>query len=106
MSRRNRHMSSLQEEKRVLLLKVQSLGNAQKELDLQLSEAEAMTESLRAEGLFVSQKPLTDSTCLRLRQELEMHKAGELELLREALQSEIHFLKSQKLDSSQESEPR
>ncbi|KAJ4948290.1 hypothetical protein JOQ06_019826 [Pogonophryne albipinna] len=106
MSRRNRHMSSLQEEKRVLLLKVQSLENVQKELDLQLSEAEALTESLRAEGLFVSQKPLTDSTCLRLRQELEMHKEGELELLREALRSEIHFLKSQKLDSSQESEPR
>lgn len=35
------------------------------DLDGQLSEAEAMTESLRAESLFVSQKPLTDSTCLR-----------------------------------------
>ncbi|KAK1905108.1 Coiled-coil domain containing protein 172 [Dissostichus eleginoides] len=105
MSRRNRHMSSLQEEKRVLLLKVQSLKNVQKELDLQLSEAEAMTESLRAEQLFVSQKPFTDNTCLRLRQELQMHEEGELKLLREALGSEIHVLKS-KLDSSQESKPR
>lgn len=30
----------------------------------------------------------------RLRKELELHKEGELELLREALTSEIHFLKS------------
>ncbi|XP_063731644.1 coiled-coil domain-containing protein 172 isoform X3 [Eleginops maclovinus] len=105
MSRRNRHMSSLQEEKRVLQLKVQSLEDVQRDLDLQLSKAEEMTESLRAEGLFVSQKPLTDCTCLRLRQELEMHTEDELELLREALRSEINFLKSQKLDSSQESEP-
>lgn len=35
------------------------------DLDRQLNEAEAMTESLRAESQFVSQKPLTDSTCLR-----------------------------------------
>ncbi|KAM7408287.1 hypothetical protein PAMA_002141 [Pampus argenteus] len=73
------------------------------DLDQQLSEAETMTESLRAESLFVSQKPRTDSTCLRLRKELEMHKEGELELLREALSSELQFLQS-KLDSSQDSE--
>ncbi|XP_031171811.1 coiled-coil domain-containing protein 172 isoform X2 [Sander lucioperca] len=102
MSRRNNRMSSMQEEKRVLQLKMQGLCNVHKDLDHQLSEAEAMTESLRAESLFVSQKALTDSTCLRLREELEMHKEGEL--LREALSSEIHFLKSQKLDSSQGSE--
>ncbi|KAF3841710.1 hypothetical protein F7725_023671 [Dissostichus mawsoni] len=42
----------------------------------------------------------------RLRRELEMHEEGELELLREAPRSEIHVLKSQKLDSSQESKPR
>uniref|UniRef100_A0A3Q3NB56 Coiled-coil domain-containing protein 172 n=1 Tax=Labrus bergylta TaxID=56723 RepID=A0A3Q3NB56_9LABR len=34
-------------------------------LDWQLKEAEAVTECLRAESLFVSQKPLTDSNCLR-----------------------------------------
>lgn len=34
-------------------------------LDRQLREAEAMTEALQAELLFVSQKPLTDSACLR-----------------------------------------
>ncbi|XP_071336093.1 coiled-coil domain-containing protein 172 isoform X2 [Trachinotus anak] len=74
-----------------------------KDLDRQLSAAEVMTESLREESLFVSQKPLTDSTCLRLRKELEMHKKGELELLREALSSEIRSLQST-LDSSQGSE--
>ncbi|XP_059215705.1 coiled-coil domain-containing protein 172 [Centropristis striata] len=103
MSCSNSHMSSIQEEKRVLQLKLQGLQNVQKDLDQQLCEAKAMTESLRAESLFVSQKPLTDSTCLRLRKELEMHKEGELELLRETLSSEIHFLQS-KLGSSQGSE--
>ncbi|XP_038581945.1 coiled-coil domain-containing protein 172-like isoform X1 [Micropterus salmoides] len=100
MSRSNSHMSSMQEEKRALQLKLQDLDSIQKDLDRQFAEAKAMTETLRAERLFVSQKPLTDSTCLRLRKELETHKEGEIELLREALSSEIQFLKS-KLDSSQ-----
>ncbi|TKS85975.1 Coiled-coil domain-containing protein 172 [Collichthys lucidus] len=103
MTSRSSHMSAMQEEKRALQLELQDLNNVQEDLDQQLNEAEAMTESLRAEQLFVSQKPLTDSTCLRLRKELEMRKEGELEHLREALSSEIQFLKS-KLDSSQGSE--
>ncbi|XP_034537650.1 coiled-coil domain-containing protein 172 isoform X2 [Notolabrus celidotus] len=103
MGHRNRHMNSMQEQKRVLQVKLHSLENSQKDLDRQLWEAEAVTGSLKAESLFVSQKPLTDSTCLRLRKELEMHKEGELELLREALSSEIQFLKS-KMESSQGSE--
>ncbi|XP_040906304.1 coiled-coil domain-containing protein 172 [Toxotes jaculatrix] len=103
MSSRNSHMSSMQEEKRALQLELHGLDNNRKDLDQQLSVAEAMTESLRAESLFVSQKPLTDSTCLRLRKELEVHKKGELELLRETLSSEIQLLQS-KLDSSQGSE--
>ncbi|XP_039995164.1 coiled-coil domain-containing protein 172 isoform X2 [Xiphias gladius] len=65
MSRRSSHMSSIQEEKRALQLELQGLDNYRKDLDQQLSVAEAMTESLRAESRFVSQKPLTDSTCLR-----------------------------------------
>ncbi|XP_078017030.1 coiled-coil domain-containing protein 172 [Epinephelus lanceolatus] len=94
MSRRNSHMSAVQQEKRALQLQLQGLENIQKELDQQLIEAEAVTESLRAESLFVSQKPRTDSTCLRLRKELEMHKEGELEFLREVLSSEIQLLKT------------
>ncbi|XP_067466743.1 coiled-coil domain-containing protein 172 isoform X2 [Thunnus thynnus] len=103
MSQKNSHMSSMQEEKRALQLQLQDLQNIWKDLDGQLSEAEAMTESLRAESLFVSQKPLTDSTCLRLKEELEMHKEGKQELLREALSSELQLLQS-KLDGSQSSE--
>ncbi|XP_071336092.1 coiled-coil domain-containing protein 172 isoform X1 [Trachinotus anak] len=103
MSSSNSHMSSKQEERRALQLELQGLNNTRGDLDRQLSAAEVMTESLREESLFVSQKPLTDSTCLRLRKELEMHKKGELELLREALSSEIRSLQST-LDSSQGSE--
>ncbi|XP_053189661.1 coiled-coil domain-containing protein 172 [Scomber japonicus] len=65
MSQRNSHMSSVQEEKRELQLQLQGLKNIWKDLDRQLSETVATTERLRAESLFVSQKPLTDTTCLR-----------------------------------------
>ncbi|XP_072246425.1 coiled-coil domain-containing protein 172 [Leuresthes tenuis] len=103
MSRRSSHMSSVEEEKRNLLLELQRLQNTQKDLDGQLREARARTESLRSESQFVSQKHLTDSTCLRLRKELEMHKEGELEHLRDALCSEIRLLQS-RLNGSQENE--
>ncbi|KAM3605762.1 uncharacterized protein V6R79_004211 [Siganus canaliculatus] len=101
MSYRNSHMSSIQELKKRLQLELRSLDNTHRDLDQRLQEAAAVTESLRAECVFVSQKPLTDSTCLRLRKELELHKEGEVELLKEALSSEIQLLKS-KLDSSQQ----
>ncbi|KAL6102170.1 ccdc172 [Pungitius sinensis] len=100
MSRRNNHVSAMQEERRALQLTLRGLEDTQRDLERRLIEAEATTASLRAESLSVSRRPLTDATCLRLRKELEMHKEEELELLREALSSEIHFLKS-KLDSSQ-----
>ncbi|KAL3971714.1 carboxypeptidase N regulatory subunit [Sarotherodon galilaeus] len=103
MSCTNSHMSSIAEEKRALLLELQSLNDIDEDLDRQLSEAEAMTESLRSESQFVSQKPLSDSSCLRLRKELEMHREGQLEHLREELSSEIQFLQS-KLESSQGAE--
>ncbi|XP_042179567.1 coiled-coil domain-containing protein 172 isoform X1 [Oncorhynchus tshawytscha] len=94
MGRTNTQMKSMQEEKRGLHLELQGLEHIMKDLESQLSEAKSMTESLSAESLMVTQKPLTDSTCLRLKKELEMHKEGELELLREALSSEILFLQS------------
>ncbi|KAM9847983.1 coiled-coil domain-containing protein 172-like [Aulostomus maculatus] len=65
MIQSNSHLSSRLEEKNALQLQLQGLQNLQKDLDQQMSEAEAVTESLRAESQFVSQKPLTDSTCLR-----------------------------------------
>ncbi|XP_024916855.1 coiled-coil domain-containing protein 172 isoform X2 [Cynoglossus semilaevis] len=94
-------MSLLLEEKRVLQLELQALENRQKDLDRQLSMSESMTQSLTAENLFVSQKPLTDTTCLRLRSELEVYKNGDLEILQDALSSEIQLMQS-KLDSSLE----
>ncbi|XP_076831581.1 coiled-coil domain-containing protein 172-like [Brachyhypopomus gauderio] len=64
------------------------------ELERDLEKALALTESLKTENLMVSQKPLTDSTCLRLKKQLEVYKEGELELLHEALSTEIQFLRS------------
>ncbi|XP_069565391.1 coiled-coil domain-containing protein 172 [Brachyistius frenatus] len=100
MSSRNSHMISVDADKRTLLLQLRGLDDTLKELDRQLSDGEATTASLRSERLFVSQKPLADAACQRLRTELEVYKEGELERLREALSSEIQFLQS-KLDSSQ-----
>ncbi|XP_037543494.1 coiled-coil domain-containing protein 172 [Nematolebias whitei] len=62
---RNSHVSSAEEEKKKLLLELQSLDNTQKDLDQQVRDARAMTESLRWENRSVSQKHLTDNTCLR-----------------------------------------
>ncbi|TWW78458.1 coiled-coil domain-containing protein 172 isoform X1 [Takifugu flavidus] len=86
------HMSSLQEERAALQQERQSLANVLEDLDQKLNEAKAVTESLRAERLLISQKPLTDSTCLRLRKELDVYK-GQLGLLKEELRSDIHLLK-------------
>ncbi|AWP14676.1 putative coiled-coil domain-containing protein 172 isoform 2 [Scophthalmus maximus] len=61
MSRGNSHMIRLQEEQ----LELQDLDDNRRDVDRQLSAAEATTESLRAESLLVGQKPLADSTCLR-----------------------------------------
>uniref|UniRef100_A0A3B3CDH4 Coiled-coil domain-containing protein 172 n=1 Tax=Oryzias melastigma TaxID=30732 RepID=A0A3B3CDH4_ORYME len=67
-----------------------------KDLDGRLKEAKLTTESLKLESQFVSQKHLTDSTCVRLRKELEMYKEEELEQLnlKDALNSEIQFCQS------------
>ncbi|AWP14677.1 putative coiled-coil domain-containing protein 172 isoform 3 [Scophthalmus maximus] len=99
MSRGNSHMIRLQEEQ----LELQDLDDNRRDVDRQLSAAEATTESLRAESLLVGQKPLADSTCLR--QEREKHQTRETEVLRETLGSERHFLQS-KLDGSRGSEQR
>ncbi|KAF0027957.1 hypothetical protein F2P81_020698 [Scophthalmus maximus] len=101
-------MIRLQEEQ----LELQDLDDNRRDVDRQLSAAEATTESLRAESLLVGQKPLADSTCLRrvvyiscLQQEREKHQTRETEVLRETLGSERHFLQS-KLDGSRGSEQR
>ncbi|KAL0964521.1 hypothetical protein UPYG_G00325070 [Umbra pygmaea] len=94
MAQKNTWVNSMEEEKKSLLFELQGLEHIMRDLESQLNEAKSITESLKAESLLVTQKPLTDSTCLRLKKELEIHKEGELELLREALSAEIQFLQS------------
>ncbi|XP_014875248.1 coiled-coil domain-containing protein 172 [Poecilia latipinna] len=93
MKSRNSHMSSTLEERRRLLLELQELENIQRaDLDRQTKEARAQTDSLGSEVEFVSQKHLTDSTCLSLRKELELQKDEDLEQLRWSLTSEVQLL--------------
>ncbi|XP_072532821.1 coiled-coil domain-containing protein 172 [Salminus brasiliensis] len=86
---------SMWSKKGTLEMELQELTSQLTELDRELQEATALTESLKAENLSASQKPLTDSTCLRLKKELEAYKEGELELLHKALCAEIQFLRSE-----------
>ncbi|XP_061767647.1 coiled-coil domain-containing protein 172 isoform X2 [Nerophis ophidion] len=100
MSQRNSHMSILNGQRRTLQLELQALKNMHTDIQQQLSRAEEKTQALLAERHLVSQKHLTDSTCVRMRKEIEEHKRGEVELQREALSSELHLLQS-KMDSQQ-----
>uniref|UniRef100_A0A3P9L1P1 Coiled-coil domain-containing protein 172 n=1 Tax=Oryzias latipes TaxID=8090 RepID=A0A3P9L1P1_ORYLA len=92
MTAENDHMRAAAEEKNALLLELQDVKNTERDLDRQLKAAKLTTQSLRLESQFVSQKHLTDSTCVRLRKELEMYKEEELEHLKDTLNSEIQFL--------------
>ncbi|KAM9727959.1 coiled-coil domain-containing protein 172-like [Menidia menidia] len=101
MSSSSLHIRSVEEEKKVLLLDLRGLESTHTDLARQLAEAQSMTDSLKSESQFVSQKHLTDSTCMRLREELELLQEAELQRLREALCSEIQLLQSS-LNGSQE----
>ncbi|XP_078478710.1 coiled-coil domain-containing protein 172-like, partial [Lampetra planeri] len=86
--------SRVMEEKNELLLELQGLKNIQKDLARQLSAAVVTTQSLKAERHSASQRHLTDSTCLRLKEELKVHEEGDQELLWETLRSELQALQS------------
>ncbi|KAL7876956.1 hypothetical protein SRHO_G00035990 [Serrasalmus rhombeus] len=94
MRQENSWLVSMQAEQGALEMELQEVQSKLAELERELEEAVALTESLKAERLTASQKPLTDSTCLRLKKELEAYKEGELELLHKALSAEIQFLRS------------
>ncbi|KAK7901411.1 hypothetical protein WMY93_018180 [Mugilogobius chulae] len=94
MRQSSRHLRRVQEDRRALLLELQSLDTVCTDVEKQQREAEELTQTLRAQSAAVSQKPLTDPTCVRMRSKLETHKEAEMELLREALSSEINYLHS------------
>ncbi|KAK3554540.1 hypothetical protein QTP70_025397 [Hemibagrus guttatus] len=88
----NSQMMALQTEQQSLNAELQGLHSQLADLERELEEAEALTESLKTEKQTAVQKPLTDSTCLRLKKDLEAHK--ELEMLHATLSAEIHYLRS------------
>ncbi|XP_026080359.1 coiled-coil domain-containing protein 172 isoform X1 [Carassius auratus] len=98
LKQKNTLLSSMKEEKRSLEAELQEIQSqltvfcSSADTERNLKEAVALTESLKTERLMVRQKPLTDSTCIRLKKELELYKEEELELLRETLSSEIHSM--------------
>ncbi|XP_056327476.1 coiled-coil domain-containing protein 172 [Danio aesculapii] len=85
--------SSMEAEKRLLEAELEDIKSQLTDTEQDLREAVVLTENLKAERLVVRQKPLTDSTCIRLKKELEFYKEDELELLRETLSSEIRSLR-------------
>ncbi|XDV50178.1 hypothetical protein PO909_019280 [Leuciscus waleckii] len=99
LKQNNTLLSSMEAEKRSLEAELQDIKSqltvfcSSADIERDLKEAVALTEILKTERLTVRQKPLTDSTCIRLKKELELYKEEELELLRETLSSEIHSLR-------------
>ncbi|XP_051503372.1 coiled-coil domain-containing protein 172 [Myxocyprinus asiaticus] len=93
LKQKNTWLSSMEKEKRTLETDLQDIQSQLKDTEKDLKEAETLTECLKTESLMVCQKPLTDSTCVRLKKELELYKEEELELLRETLSSEIQSLR-------------
>ncbi|XP_033836076.1 coiled-coil domain-containing protein 172 [Periophthalmus magnuspinnatus] len=90
----SRYLRGVEEEKKALLLELHGLNTVCTDVEKQLREAEEQTHTLRAQSAAVNQRPLTDPTCVRMRTELDTLKEGEMELLREALSSEILFLQN------------
>ncbi|KAJ3610086.1 hypothetical protein NHX12_022180 [Muraenolepis orangiensis] len=64
-NQKNSCLNSMLEENKAFLLELKDLENTHKDLDRQIMEAKAVSESLRAEIMMVGLKPQTDSTCLR-----------------------------------------
>ncbi|XP_060780578.1 coiled-coil domain-containing protein 172 [Neoarius graeffei] len=92
MKQENPWLISLRTERDSLTAELQGLQSHLAGLEKELEEASALTESLKTERQIAVQKPQTDSTCLRLRKQLEEHK--ELEKLHEALSTEVQVLRS------------
>ncbi|KAF7710851.1 coiled-coil domain-containing protein 172 isoform X1 [Silurus meridionalis] len=92
MKQENSQLISLRTERESLKAELQELNSHLAELERELEEAVALTESMKTEREKAIQKPQTDSTCLRLKKELQAHK--ELEMLHEALSTEIQYLRS------------
>uniref|UniRef100_W5N5N8 Coiled-coil domain-containing protein 172 n=1 Tax=Lepisosteus oculatus TaxID=7918 RepID=W5N5N8_LEPOC len=92
MEQKNIQLNALQSEKSSLQLQMVELEDKTKVLEKNLNEAITFTETLKAEKLKIHQKPETDDFCLKLQRELKFYKEQNLESVREALCSEIHFL--------------
>uniref|UniRef100_A0A8C8SD86 Coiled-coil domain-containing protein 172 n=1 Tax=Pelusios castaneus TaxID=367368 RepID=A0A8C8SD86_9SAUR len=94
MERENVQLNALQLQKNELK---QDLFTLQSKLkvtppDEQLREAEDLTKCLKAEKVKISEKPQTDTECLRVKKELEIYREDDLENVYEVLQTEIEFL--------------
>ncbi|XP_056616254.1 coiled-coil domain-containing protein 172 isoform X2 [Triplophysa dalaica] len=89
----NPWLSSMEAEKRSLETELQDLQSQLTDIDKDLTEAVTLTVRLKRERLMVREKPLKDSTFVRLKKELELYKEDELLFLRDALSCEIQSLR-------------
>ncbi|XP_041922016.1 uncharacterized protein LOC121685498 isoform X1 [Alosa sapidissima] len=62
------------------------------ELETEVEEAASLTSSLKVEKTAVTKKPVLDKLCLRLKDEVGMHKEGNLELKHQMLSAKIQLL--------------
>ncbi|XP_063047251.1 coiled-coil domain-containing protein 172-like isoform X1 [Engraulis encrasicolus] len=67
-----------------------------KDLEAEVKEAVSLTTSLKAEKMAVSRKPLEDKLCLRLKEEVGLHKEENLLLQHQHLSAKIQLLEKVK----------
>ncbi|XP_041922017.1 uncharacterized protein LOC121685498 isoform X2 [Alosa sapidissima] len=95
MTQTNAHMTLKQEKKTVLQSNLTQLEIQHRELETEVEEAASLTSSLKVEKTAVTKKPVLDKLCLRLKDEVGMHKEGNLELKHQMLSAKIQLLQKE-----------
>uniref|UniRef100_A0A8C2UAH5 Coiled-coil domain-containing protein 172 n=1 Tax=Coturnix japonica TaxID=93934 RepID=A0A8C2UAH5_COTJA len=92
MEHKNVHLNALQLQKNELKQELFTLENELKDLEKLIKEAEGTMKDLEAEKVQVTEKPLTNPECLRLKKELENYKDDDWESIYETLRTEVEIL--------------
>ncbi|XP_041922018.1 uncharacterized protein LOC121685498 isoform X3 [Alosa sapidissima] len=92
---RHRHTIVYRQACAEMLRLMQEAGILRKELETEVEEAASLTSSLKVEKTAVTKKPVLDKLCLRLKDEVGMHKEGNLELKHQMLSAKIQLLQKE-----------
>lgn len=92
MAQTNAHVNLKQEKKTVIQSHLTQLEIENEKLETEVEEAASQTSTLKMERTTINNKPLVDKLCLRLKDEVSMHKEENLELNHQSLSDKIQLL--------------